>query len=120
MGITAAMWSLMGWAKSSEWTVVQGMKHRDWDEIAYYNFVSQCDQPATLIPEPGNKHDRNAVRVYVHGVHIGYIPRHRSLKISKGKIIKATLKPNKKSPSHPFLALDLCLPPSIATAMTGE
>jgi len=32
------------------------------------------DVTATLVPEDSNKHDKNAVRIEVHGVHIGYVP----------------------------------------------
>jgi hypothetical protein len=28
---------------------------------------------AALIPEPDNKHDRNAVKVYIDGVHVAYL-----------------------------------------------
>ena len=30
---------------------------------------------ATLQPEPGNKHDPNAIKVFVRGIHVGYIRR---------------------------------------------
>jgi hypothetical protein len=30
---------------------------------------------AELVPEPGNHHDANAVRVVVEGVTVGYLPR---------------------------------------------
>lgn len=32
------------------------------------------DVTATLVPETSNKHDKYAVRIEIHGVHIGYIP----------------------------------------------
>jgi hypothetical protein len=31
--------------------------------------------PMWLVPEPNNPHDKNALRVECHGVHIGYYPR---------------------------------------------
>ena len=34
---------------------------------------------ATLVPEPDNKHDPNAIRVEVGGQHVGYVPRGASV-----------------------------------------
>jgi hypothetical protein len=37
--------------------------------------VAAVGKPVQLIPEPTNKYDRNAVRIDVDGLTIGYIPR---------------------------------------------
>lgn len=38
-------------------------------------------EPVVLILEPGNKNDKNAVKVYVHDQHVGYVPRDHSKRI---------------------------------------
>jgi hypothetical protein len=37
---------------------------------------------ADLVPEPGNKHDRNAVMVRIDGLHVGYLSRDVAAAIS--------------------------------------
>ena len=37
---------------------------------------------ALLVPEPRNKHDANAVAVYVEGRHVGYLPREEAARYS--------------------------------------
>jgi hypothetical protein len=49
---------------------------------------------ANLVPEPSNKFDKNAVKVMVSNIHIGYVPKAYSKKISNYlKIKKATTIP---------------------------
>ena len=36
-----------------------------------------------LIPEPDNPHDPNAIRVYMNGKHIGYVPKEKTAKVRK-------------------------------------
>jgi hypothetical protein len=36
--------------------------------------VTEANLPAVLFPDPTNAHDRNAIRVLVDGVHIGFVP----------------------------------------------
>ena len=36
-----------------------------------------------LLPEPSNKHDKNAVRVYMNGVQVGYIKANESASVNK-------------------------------------
>ena len=42
-------------------------------------------QTAFLVPEPKNKHDRNAVRVMICGELVGYVPREASALVAKVK-----------------------------------
>lgn len=39
------------------------------------------DKPVILVPEPQNKHDRNAIKVTIAGKKIGYISRDDNLKV---------------------------------------
>lgn len=39
-------------------------------------------QEATLVPEPKNPHDRNAVKVIVRGEHVGYVPGEASAQVA--------------------------------------
>lgn len=34
-----------------------------------------------LIPEPENKHDENAIKILIDGVHLGYVPRDQTKEI---------------------------------------
>ena len=43
---------------------------------------------ANLVPEPDNKHDPNAVRVEVGGLHVGYVPRGSSISAQRGIVVK--------------------------------
>lgn len=38
---------------------------------------------AQLIPEPANKHDKNAIKVMIDNVHVGYIPTEQCLEVKK-------------------------------------
>lgn len=42
---------------------------------------------AVLLPEPTNPHDKNAIKVLVDNVHVGYIPKMQCLEL-KGKLNK--------------------------------
>ncbi|MDY7091060.1 MAG: HIRAN domain-containing protein [Actinomycetota bacterium] len=43
---------------------------------------SETSAPATLTPEPGNRHDRNAVGVWIRGKLVGYLPREEAARYS--------------------------------------
>ena len=48
----------------------------------------------TLVPEPNNKFDKNAVRVEFGGRHVGYIPKDKKLpKHTRPRVFKAGMKP---------------------------
>jgi len=49
-----------------------GMQHRNAEQ-----FVADLppDEPLTLIREPGNRYDPNAVQVWARGRHVGYVPK---------------------------------------------
>ena len=51
----------------------------DMDIYKYEPFYGHAD----LVPEPDNPHDPNAIKVVVHGVHIGYVPAKRTKSIKK-------------------------------------
>lgn len=58
-----------------------------------YKWVSK-NLPTSLVPEPDNKYDPNAIRVEVGGILIGYIPKQNCQKIladmSAGKIVNVS------------------------------
>jgi hypothetical protein len=37
--------------------------------------IERQETPAVLIPEPTNRHDRNAIKVVLGGKHVGYLSR---------------------------------------------
>lgn len=49
-------------------------------KIFQYSFVNK---PVKLVPEPKNKHDKNAVMVIIAGEHVGYIKSEECLQIKK-------------------------------------
>jgi len=51
----------------------------DMDIYKYEPFYGHAD----LVPEPDNPHDPNAIKVVVHGVHIGYVPAKKTKSIKK-------------------------------------
>ena len=57
---------------------VAGLSYRS-DDIPnkwFHKPDADCDGlSAELIPEPDNKHDKNAIKVIVSGIHVGYVPR---------------------------------------------
>lgn len=55
---------------------VAGLSYYDHDDIN-----PKGDLTADLIPEPDNKYDPNAIRVYVKGKHIGYVPQKKTVKV---------------------------------------
>lgn len=59
------------------------------DSFVLYRFKYKTE-PVVLVLEPGNKKDKNAVKVYIHDQHVGYVPQERSKDIhdilSVGKI----------------------------------
>lgn len=62
---------------------VKGTNHRSPDEISAARFCNKGDT-LILVPEPDNKVDRNAVKVYtIEGFHIGYVEASHAPTISK-------------------------------------
>lgn len=49
-----------------------GMKHRGTEALVA---SLPPDEPLTLVREPGNRFDPNAVQVWARGKHVGYIPK---------------------------------------------
>ena len=47
-----------------------GMKHRGTEEIVK---ALPQGEPLTLVREPGNPHDPNAIQVWAQGHHVGYV-----------------------------------------------
>lgn len=39
--------------------------------------------PAQLVPEPTNKHDKNAIQVFVEGIFVGYVPKDLTGKVKE-------------------------------------
>ena len=48
--------------------------------IFQYNYINK---PVELIPEPQNKHDKNAIKVVIAGELVGYIPREECLQVKQ-------------------------------------
>lgn len=48
-----------------------------------YKFFSEYDYGISLIPEPGNQYDKDAVMVAMHGRKIGYIPRDNNIWVKR-------------------------------------
>lgn len=90
-------------------SVMVGLKFRNPDDIAYYELMKALELPmdVELKHEYTNVHDKKAIAVSINGCRIGYIPRCQTAKIHniKGGVRKAQLKPNKKSPGHPFVKI---------------
>lgn len=40
----------------------------------FYEYLKDLPQSVTLVPEPQNPHDHNAIAVYIAGHHVGYVP----------------------------------------------
>lgn len=51
---------------------VVGMKHRKAEELVA---SLPHGEPITLVREPDNQFDRNAVQVWARGRHVGYVPK---------------------------------------------
>lgn len=51
---------------------IVGMKHRGAEALVA---SLPPDEPITLVREPGNKYDPNAVQVWARGKHVGYVPK---------------------------------------------
>jgi collagen type III alpha len=76
MSIPFDLWGQRGWAnvevagESHYRRSIRGLFGKDFRAAG-----TEIAVMAQLIPEPGNKHDRNAVGVWVSGVQVGYLPR---------------------------------------------
>lgn len=88
-----------------------GMKHRGAEA-----FVAELppDEPLTLVREPGNRFDRNAVQVWARGRHVGYISKDQNAALAMFIDSHGHLWPNAK-----LLALDE-LPAGTPTMTTGK
>lgn len=70
------------WLQATKHLEVAGEFHR-MDNIAHLFSGTRTDsptgvelqEPAMLVPDPGNPYDRNAVAVFVRGFHVGYLER---------------------------------------------
>lgn len=51
---------------------IVGMRHRGTEELVA---SLPADEPITLVREPGNRFDPNAVQVWARGRHVGYVPK---------------------------------------------
>ena len=56
--------------KSKANTLIE--QEKTMQRIFQYTFINK---PVKLVPEPNNKHDKNAVKVIIAGEHVGYIKR---------------------------------------------
>jgi collagen type III alpha len=81
MSIPLDLWGQRGWAsaevagESHYGRSIRGLLGEDFKAAGTEIVVT-----AQLIPELGNKHDRNAVGVWVGGVQVGYLPRDEAVR----------------------------------------
>lgn len=61
---------------------VAGISYRGEDAYRALKYASN-DSIITLVAEPTNPHDKNAVKVMLDDIHIGYIPRDNSYSVAK-------------------------------------
>jgi len=72
--------------KSKASTLIE--QEKTMQRIFQYTFINK---PVKLVPEPNNKHDKNAVKVIIAGEHVGYIKREECSQVKniiKNKEIK--------------------------------
>ncbi len=67
---------------------IVGMKHRGTEELVA---SLPPDEPLTLVREPANKYDRNAVQVWARGKHVGYVPKEQNAALARLIDAKGTL-----------------------------
>lgn len=60
---------------------IAGIPHRLGKNIQI-NSILSTGQNLQYLREPGNKHDKNAIKLIANGVHIGYIPKDDNPKIT--------------------------------------
>jgi hypothetical protein len=75
---------------------IVGQKHRNLDP---YLTGTLPGTPVTLVREPENGYDPNAIQVWIDGKMVGYIPKNQNAAL-------ATLMDGRPAPSAPPLALD--------------
>ena len=77
------------------WFDVAGVHHR---EEAVRRFADWKDQSVSMEPEPNNRHDKNAIAVYGHGIKglifkreasvmLGYIPKEIAQKLHQENLV---------------------------------
>ena len=60
---------------------IAGIPHRLGKNIQI-NSILSAGQNLQYLREPGNKHDKNAIKLMANGVHIGYVPKNDNPKIA--------------------------------------
>lgn len=65
--------------KPNRYAIV-GMKPRGTDALVA---SLPPDEPVTLVREPDNQYDSNAVQVWARGTHVGYVPRTQNAVLAK-------------------------------------
>lgn len=72
---------------------IVGMQFREKEGIPATAILNEVppDEPCTLIRDPSNRYDRNAIQVWVRGQHVGFIPKTQNAVLAK--FIDATGKP---------------------------
>ncbi len=91
--------------KPNRYAIV-GMKHRGAEALVA---SLPPDEPLTLVREPGNRSDPNAVQVWARGKHVGYVPKTQNAVLAR--FIDANGKP--WTAPMPVLALDAPMPNSV-------
>ena len=63
-------------------------------QAAIQTAIQDNDKSVSLLPEPDNKFDKNAVKVQIGAQHVGYVPRGSKLSLSpKGHVLKWSSSP---------------------------
>ena len=65
------------WEMTKEEIIKKGYCNK---RIYQYYFTNN---PVNLVPEPTNKHDKNAIAVYIAGQHVGYVSREENIHIKE-------------------------------------
>ncbi len=76
-----------------------GMRHRNAEALVASLLP---DEPLTLVREPGNKFDPNAVQVWARGTHVGYVPKSQNAVLARFIDANGTVRP---SPEIVFASL---------------
>lgn len=66
---------------------IAGIQYRQKQGFVRKQRKMMLNRPVSLVAEPENEHDRNAIAIYWNDLHIGYVPRRRNREV--GALLKA-------------------------------
>ena len=66
---------------------IAGIQYRQKQGFVRKQRKMMLNRPVSLVAEPQNEHDKNAIAIYWNDLHIGYVPRRRNREV--GALLKA-------------------------------